>query len=72
MVQEVGVVAFVASRMYEVAARKMGRAWKQRANLKKHVTEEPFPKIRINISEPYNFTVEANKCLLVVLNFFTK
>ena len=54
------------------AARKMGGARKQQANLKKHVTGEPFARIGINILGPYNVTADGNKYILVVLDYFTK
>ena len=40
--------------------------------MKKHVTGEPFARICINISGPYNVTAEGKKYILVVLNYFTK
>ena len=55
-----GVGAVVMSRMYELCSQEDGAARKQRANLKKHVTGEPFTGIGINISEPYNFTADGN------------
>ena len=50
----------------------MGGAQKQRASLKKHVTGEPFARIGIDISGPYNATHEKNKYILVVSDYFTK
>ena len=50
----------------------MGGARKQSANLKKHVTGEPFARIGIDISGPYNLTADGNKYILVVLDYFTK
>ena len=54
------------------AARKMSGARKQRAALKKHVTGEPFARVGIDISGPYNITSEGNKYILVVSDYFTK
>ena len=54
------------------AARKMGGARKRRAALRKHVTGEPFARIGIDISGPYNVTDEGNRYILVVSDYFTK
>ena len=54
------------------AARKMGGARKQRASLRKHVTGEPFARVGIDISGPYNVTADGNKYILVVSDYFTK
>ena len=54
------------------AARKMGGARKRRAALRKHVTGEPFARVGIDISGPYNVTDEGNRYILVVSDYFTK
>ena len=54
------------------AARKMGGVQKQRASLRKHVTGEPFTRVGIDISGPYNATGDGNKYILVVSDYFTK
>ena len=53
------------------AARKIGRAWKQRANLKKHVTGKPFTRTGIFTSGPCHVT-DGKKFILFVLDYFTK
>lgn len=54
------------------AARKLGSAKKHRASLKKHVTGEPFARVGIDISGPYNTTHSGNRYILVVSDYFTK
>ena len=54
------------------AARKSGSAKKHRASLRKNITGEPFARIGIDISGPYNPTQDGNKYLLVVSDYFTK
>jgi transposase InsO family protein len=54
------------------AARKMGGVRKHKAALKKHVTGEPFSRIGIDLSGPYNVTSNGNKYILVVSCYFTK
>ena len=54
------------------ASRKMGGARKRRAALRKSVTGEPFARIGIDISGPYNTTADGNKYILVVSDYFTK
>ena len=54
------------------AARKMGGARKRKAALRKHITGEPFARIGIDISGPYNVTDEGNRYILVVSDYFTK
>ena len=44
----------------------MGGAQNQQMNLKKHVTGEPFTRIGIDISGPYNVTADEYKYILVV------
>ena len=65
-------VQLYCRRCAKCAARKMGGAQKKRASLKKHVTGEPFARIGIDISGPYNATVDKNKYILVVSDYFTK
>ena len=43
------------------AARKMGSVHTHRASLKKFVTGEPFARLGIDISGPYNATENGNK-----------
>jgi hypothetical protein len=54
------------------AARKAGGVKRQRAALKKTVTGEPFARVGIDISGPYNPTPEGNKYILVISDYFTK
>ena len=54
------------------ASRKMGGVKKPRAALRKNVTGEPFVRIGIDISGPYNTTSDGNKYILVVSDYFTK
>ena len=54
------------------AARKMAPSRKRRASMKKHVTGEPFARIGIDISGPYNLSRDGNKYILVVSDYFTK
>ena len=54
------------------AARKSRGVRKQRAALRKNITGEPFTRVGIDISGPYNPTSEGNKYILVVSDYFTK
>jgi len=54
------------------AARKSRGAKKQRAALRKTLTGEPFGRVGIDISGPYNPTAEGNKYILVISDYFTK
>ena len=54
------------------AARKQGGARRHRATLKKHVTGEPFARVGIDSSGPYNTTHDGNRYILVVSDYFTK
>jgi len=54
------------------AARKCRGAKTQRAALRKTVTGEPFARVGIDISGPYNPTPEGNKYILVISDYFTK
>ena len=54
------------------AARKMGGAKRHRASLKKTITGEPFARIGIDISGPYNPTDNGNRYILVISDYFTK
>ena len=54
------------------AARKAGGTKRHRASLKKNVTGEPFARIGIDISGPYNSTTDGNRYILVISDYFTK
>ena len=43
-----------------------------RAALKKHVTEESYVRVGIDIAGPYNMTSEGNRYILVISDYFTK
>ena len=58
--------------MYKVCSWEDGWRLKQWANLKKHVTGEPFAKIGLDICRCYNVSADGNKNILVVLDYFTK
>ena len=65
-------IQLYCKRCAKCAARKSGGAKRQRASLKKNVTGEPFARIGIDISGPYNATTDKNKYILVVSDYFTK
>ena len=52
------------------AVRKRGSAKRYRASLKKHATEEPFMRVVIDISGPYNAMTKGNQYILVVSELF--
>ena len=53
------------------AARKTGGAQKRKAVHRQCVTGEPFTRIGIDISGPYNLSRRSNKYVLVVSDYFT-
>ena len=69
LVQAMGFGAVVVSKIHEVGSQEGG--WSTDANLKEHMMGEPFAGIGIDILGPYNVTVDGNKYILVVLDYFT-
>ena len=54
------------------AARKTSGVKRQKAALKKNITGEPFARVGIDISGPYNVTQDGSKYILVISDYFTK